>query len=1709
MKRLLFLFLLLSGELLAQTPVFSSDYEFTMNISIGGFGNDAGGSASRFEIHATYEDGTSSEIYREHLSGLDEGEWWSLKKTVLIKANRKIMGLRIFSRRAWCNARDCDNGREGSRYISTITYPCNSQTFTGVFAEYHSNSRITFSIKPLSNVHVLKLNTFAMASKKYYITEFQVRAYYTDGSSETVMKTKDYNLSVNEKFSSEHIVVYESRKNINRFEVISENIDPGSPSSFGTRNFSVSTPTIPINTTYYNPFVGHHSSSYIQVQYDPVIIDTRYGPDATYTLPQDDKIQLQVPAGYPSSAYHWQYSTNGTTWNSFPATLQGTATVSFSGNDLLGADFFRYVGTNIFFRVNMGCGNAERTTYVRTLFTRLSSPKIIAHTVTPITCAGEANGRIQLQFERVLLTNELLNVFVADASTGSTISQKLDLTALEPGNYITFPGNLPAGNYTVSLVGKYPNPDVNTYTDGSNHTLTFSLSSPPPITLSTPTATNVHCHAGQDGTITVNAAGGAGNYQVGYKNGTDADFTWVPFMAATTHTITGLARGTYTLRIRDQNGCAPKNGAGVEIIQTATITEPAAPLKIDFAEVSHPTAFGYTNGSIRTITVDGTLPGNGQYNVLWRDVNGNTLPAVSNTTSPFTSIVSGIGAGVYTFQVTDNNYTLATSGNTTGCIATGTYTVTQPPLLTVAIRLVKPISCNGDADATLVADANGGVEFPVTRYQYEWQVNRAGVWTAIGETSNTATDLSAGIYKVRVIDRNGIVQESAAFTLTQPAPLIVSINKTDVTCAGSNNGTAVALISGGTAPHAVTWNTGSTALNISNLKEDTYTAQVIDAHGCRVNDFTEILTPAPLVIRDAVVTYPTAFGYTNGTINALVEGGTPASGQYNVVWRDQDGNGLASITNTTAPFNTRLHTIGEGAYTLEVTDNNYASTTGNKDGCIATATYTVIQPPQLTVEVEEMAVISCKGVSDGQLYAKAAGGIEIPVSRYQYRWLKNTASGWVDMSITDSLLRNVPAGEYRIRITDNNGIVQESTPFNLKEPELLTLSLASTPVTCFNSKNGSVTATIQGGTLPYSTLWNTGSTALALKDLAGGTYSTTITDAHNCTVADQVTLVMPEQLRIQETIVTHPLAYNYTDGSVKATVVGGTPLATGHYNVTWKDTNGNSIPTVTNTAAPFNTLLHTIGDGTYTVEITDANYALTAIDRAAGCRATATYTVVQPPLLTVEVLEEHFVSCKNFSDGRLYARAQGGIEIPLNRYQYQWYKSTGAGWSLMAVTDSLLNNIPAGVYKVSITDKNGIVKESAPFTLVEPELLTVDLSSTPALCNGSATGTAAALINGGTAPYTIQWSTGNTELSIRNITEGSYFTFVTDTRHCQVKEQVIVTTPNSIVINNLVVKQPTCIAYCDGAISYTVSGGVPPYSYRWNTGATTAGLSALCAGTYTLTVTDANGCFITRTFSITDPAPVPVHLGPDRTLCAGQVFNSNAAIPDPGAVYQWSSIRGFTSTAATVTLKEADEYRVQVTDSKGCIGRDTIIIRQSAALIAAEFVATTQAFKGEKVAFVNISTPAPEAVEWMVPAGATVVSRTNYLLELQFEQMGSYTVSLKARVGNCEKQFNKNIAIIEGTPFADPGAAQDPFIKEFTVSPNPNNGAFRAKITLQEAARIKLRLMNVLTNSIVHTQEQGGSREYTLSFNENLAAGTYVLILETAKGSRVHKVIIQ
>ncbi|KAF2513776.1 T9SS type A sorting domain-containing protein, partial [Flavobacterium zhairuonense] len=467
------------------------------------------------------------------------------------------------------------------------------------------------------------------------------------------------------------------------------------------------------------------------------------------------------------------------------------------------------------------------------------------------------------------------------------------------------------------------------------------------------------------------------------------------------------------------------------------------------------------------------------------------------------------------------------------CTKTQSFTITEPAAL-AATATQTNVSCNGGTNGSATVNVTGGTG----AYTYSW--------APTGGTSSTASGLAPGTYTVTVKDAN-LCQTTATVTITEPAALVATASKTDVSCNGDNNGTATVNATGGTGVYSYAWSpSGGTAATATGLAPGTYTVTVKDANLCQTTANITITEPA-LLASTAAATNVTCYGANNGTATVNTTGGT---GAYAYLW--SPSGGTAATATGLAP----------GTYSITVTDAN---------GCQTLNNITIAEPAVLAATTTKTDV-SCNGGSNGSATVNATGG----TGAYSYAW---SPSGGTAATAT-----GLSAGTYTVTVTDANSC-QTTVTVVITQPTLLTATTSKTDVTCNGANDGTASVNATGGTGVYTYSWSpSGGTAATATGLSPNTYTVTITDANGCFITKTVNVITtPDVTAPVPTVATLPVISNYcsvltaeiaiptaTDNC--SGVLNGTttdPLtytATGTYTITWKytDASGN-ITTQTQT----------------------------------------------------------------------------------------------------------------------------------------------------------------------------------------------------------------------------------------------------------------------------------------------------------------------------------------------------------------------------------------------------------------------------------------------------------------------------------------------------------------------------------------------------------------
>ena len=404
--------------------------------------------------------------------------------------------------------------------------------------------------------------------------------------------------------------------------------------------------------------------------------------------------------------------------------------------------------------------------------------------------------------------------------------------------------------------------------------------------------------------------------------------------------------------------------------------------------------------------------------------NGSISVAVSSGNLPYNyqwitgetdSLIQNLSAGSFGLTVTDAK----------GCSVTASASVSEPLPLTVA-TIAADVKCAGDASGSISATASGGT-LPFT---YQWNN---------GAATSSIQSLSVGTYTLTVMDANGCTSETSA-VVSDVAPINVVEKTTDVTCNGIPDGTITIGVTGGSAPFTYQWSNGATSSDLIGLSAGTYTVTLTDNNQCTLVASANIVELAPISISTTQYSI-SCFGKSDGYIASTVTGGV---GPYIYYWSEK------SISSD-------IDSLPAGIYELTITD---------AQGCTATTSASITEPPLLTLVATEVA-ITCYGAGNGAASAIASGG----TGPYNYLWSNGTSGA----SIT-----NLSPGIYILTATDSKGCTALVSS-NITEPAVLSSTINASNATCFGANDGTLTTISAGGTLPYAYQWSNGASNASLR----------------------------------------------------------------------------------------------------------------------------------------------------------------------------------------------------------------------------------------------------------------------------------------------------------------------------------------------------------------------------------------------------------------------------------------------------------------------------------------------------------------------------------------------------------------------------------------------------------------------------------------------------
>ncbi|OFY71030.1 MAG: hypothetical protein A3G23_13030 [Bacteroidetes bacterium RIFCSPLOWO2_12_FULL_37_12] len=1024
-----------------------------------------------------------------------------------------------------------------------------------------------------------------------------------------------------------------------------------------------------------------------------------------------------------------------------------------------------------------------------------------------------------------------------------------------------------AGDYTLTVTDQ----------NGCKDIKDFVLAQPPAIEDSL-IFSDVTCFGYNDGSINVFAEGGVPGYS----------YSWSNFQ--NTSAIGNLGPGDYSVTITDSKGCS--------LVTNQLIFEP--PALVLSTSMNPPDCNGAVNGSITADLSGGTPP----YFYLWSD-------------NQFGPVATGLAADHFSVTAWDNN----------GCTQVQCLTLNEKNAPQISMD-IKDAECNGVSDGSIDVTISGGL----SPYSYLW---------SSGEPTEDISGVPAGNYEFTVTDANGCraFTDCGGVTLDQPTTLEFSIESTDANC-GASDGSATVHVIGGLGPYTYSWgpDLNQTDSIATGLSYGNYEVLFKDANGCMGGAGVKILNIGGITVDTSDNKDIRCFGLNNGSINITCTGGllqpysyswsttatledlsSLSKGKYVVTVTDaancmgvsdsiiisepeelrvtalknditcpQGCDGIVDITPSGGtliwywPYYTYSWSSGfNGEDLTGVCADIYSVAIIDYNGCRKDTTIQVIQPPDITASYTFQKP-DC-GVENGSIAANLSGG----TPGYSYIWFTNPQQ-------FGATVLNVGPGFYPIQVLDSRNCLFEDTLMIENDNAPVFSIVVRDSIPCFGDSSGYADVTVTSGVPPYNYLWSRGDETEDLANVKSGIYYLTVTGNNGCSSISRVIFTEPDPLTLSG-FSNDTYCKGVATGSIDLSVTQGTSP----YAYSWS--NDIKIEDPVN-----------ISSGLYIVTVTDAK----------GCKELSAFTVNETFQLSLSTVISN-ASC-NVSNGSITVNPSGVPE----GFSYSWNTQP-------AQTDQTAVNLGTGGYIVTVTSTSGCSAQvNAGVSNISGPTITL-LGKNNVSCFKGSDGNISVLVNGEKSPFTISWTNGISIDSLQQVspgtyslpllTAGDYFVVARDPNGCKFVLTETLIQPDDITISKLIT-QETCPGKKNGSVTVSVTGGVSPFSYSWNTGSVLDELTNLLNNDYYITVTDSMLCSKSDTINVPVGYVLSDSYGVKDANCN---LNDGSIVVTPSQgtfpySFSWNHNPGLDNDTANTLI--AGKYFLTVTDNNGCILMDSMTV---------------------------------------------------------------------------------------------------------------------------------------------------------------------------------------
>ncbi|PIQ34574.1 MAG: hypothetical protein COW63_03755, partial [Bacteroidetes bacterium CG18_big_fil_WC_8_21_14_2_50_41_14] len=823
-----------------------------------------------------------------------------------------------------------------------------------------------------------------------------------------------------------------------------------------------------------------------------------------------------------------------------------------------------------------------------------------------------------------------------------------------------------------------------------------------------------------------------------------------------------------------------------------------------------------------------------------------------------------------------------------------------------------------------------------------------------------------------VTDDNGCGPTvSSPLTIIDPEQIAINIDGfTDMTCHGYADGTIQASATGGTGTRTFSITPGTqtnTTGLFTGLPADDYTIRVTDVNGCWVESLPVTITDPPgFTITTETFTQITCNNADDGSITVTATGGT---GSLNYTLQP------IGTTSTTGFFDNLV----AGTYSVLVEDVNLCSQ--------ISIDFILVNPEAILIQSESYTDISCRDNNDGLIDIIATGGTgDLTFSLY--------LNGTLFLTQPNGSFSNLSEGDYYVTVDDINGCpTATSASYTITNPPALVIdSEASTNSLCYGCNNGTITVQASGGTPIILYTLNPGgnsNTTGSFVGLAPNTYTVTVTDDHLCELlSSEFIITEPPLFMFIDQLSTDLTCHDFNDGTVTVTVSGGLP--------------------------PYSFMLNqtgTIQGAGYFIDLVPNTYTVTVTDANSNSITSAELVVGNPEVLTITTINWTTPTCNGCTNGTAQAIVTGGTAP----YTHHWSND---------MTGNPIIGLGAGFYTDTVSDVNGCTTY-LEVQMTEPEVLVLLTDSLDVKCFGFNTGWAAAIVTGGTQPYSYEWRKipnsniiGTTD-TIFNLFAGVYEVTLYDFYDNVLTAEVTISEPEAFLLS-FNFSDTVCYQESNGWTKVTATGGVMPYLYSWGNPefSTQDSIYGLPAGNYTLTATDNNLCETIGSIEIIENQEITVTAGSSSNLiCSGESVQLTSTATGgtlPIVSYFWTpsnSLNNPNIQNPTGSPTATTNYTVTATDSRGCQEQSTVTVNVNATPTAS--YTYYNPCESNVVSFTDQSQSNGETIiSWFWDFGDGYTSTDRNPTHYYGQTPADYTISLTVQNSNgCDNSYTNTIHV--------------------------------------------------------------------------------------------------